>query len=481
MAAPTDVVRRPEPRPPTRSRHRKRPRWLTWLLNTLIALLAMAVVVTGLGYVYLRNKLADIRRVDIPTLADDLPGSVMNVLLVGSDTRSNISENLKIITGSESVGDRDGLSDTMMILHIDPQQGQAAILSIPRDLWITVSGSKDRINSAFAIGGPQLLIDTIQQSLGIAINHYVEVDLEGFKNIVDTVGGLKVYLEAPARDDYSGLDLPEAGCVTLDGYQALAYVRSRHYMSYEAGYWNTDASSDLGRIQRQQDFVRRMMRKALSSGLSNPLTLNRLISIGVNNLTIDSAMSTKDIVNLARRFRSLDPDSVDMQTLPTERWITPGGADVQLLLQTEAQPLIDKINGRAPLAPSAIRPGDVSVRVLNGFGGTGAASTVAFALQNAGFAVPGTPGDADAFTYDKTAVRYAPGKEDKAKLVQSYLAAGAILEEDSTLGTVDLALIVGADYAGVRPAPAGPDASPGTTLAPQTPTPEARGSKSPAC
>ena len=149
--------------------------------------------------------------------------------------------------------------------------------------------------------------------------------------------------------------------------------------------------------------------------------------------------------------------------------------------------MIDKINGRAPIAPSAIRPGDVTVRVLNGFGGTGAASTAAFALQNAGFAVPGTPGDADSFEYTKTVVRYAPGMEDKAKLVQSYLSAGGLIEEDSTLGTVDLALIVGPDYTGLRPAPAGPDATggatagPGTTQAPQTPTPESRGSKQPAC
>ena len=488
MAAPPVAVRPRGTPPGARPRRRRRPRWLTWLLNTLVALLTIGVVVTGIGYVYLQNKLADIRRIDIPTLSDDEAGKVMNVLMVGSDTRSNISENLKIITGSAAEGSRDGLSDTMMILHIDPQQGQAAILSIPRDLWLNVNGSKDRINTAFAIGGPQLLIETIQENLDIQINHYVEVDLEGFKNIVDTVGGLEIYLDAPARDDFSGLDLPDAGCVTLDGYQALAYVRSRYYMSLEAGVWRSDVSSDLGRIQRQQDFIRRMMRKAVNSGLSNPLTLNRLISIGVNNLTIDSGMSTKDIVNLARRFRSLDPDSIDMQTLPTERYITPGGADVQLLLKDEAQPMIDKINGKAPISPSAIRPSDVSIRVLNGFGGDGAASTAAFALQNQGFSVPGTPGDADSFTYTQSVVRYAPGKHDKAELVRSYLIAGAMVEEDSTLGTVDLALVVGSDYAGVRP---GPDASagaggastagPGTTLAPQTPTPEARGAKSPAC
>lgn len=444
-------------------------------------LLALAVLATGGGYLYLRNQIDKIARVDIPILADDEPGKVMNVLLVGSDTRDNVSGDLSVITGAGSEAGRDGLSDTMMVLHVDPVQQRAAILSIPRDLWTNINGYHDRINSAFAIGGPQLLVRTIQDNLGIKINHYVQVDLEGFRNIVDTVGGLDIHINAPARDHYSGLDLPEAGCVRLDGYQALAYVRSRFYESYEAGRWVTDETSDFGRINRQQDFIRRMMRKALSAGIGNPITLNRLVNIGVSNLTIDSAMSTKDMVNVARRFRSLDADSVDMQTLPTERWITPGGADVQLLIEEEAQPLIDRINGIVPAEVPPVRPSDTRVRVLNGFGGDGAASSTAFALQGLGFLVPGTPGDADSFTYDRTVVRYGPGKQDKAQLLHSYLIAGASLEMDSTLGTVDLALVVGADYAGVRPSPAGPDSSPTTTLVPQDPAPEARGSTQPAC
>jgi hypothetical protein len=127
-----------------------------------------------------------------------------------------------------------------------------------------------------------------------------------------------------------------------------------------------------------------------------------------------------------------------------------------------------------------VRPSDVQVRVLNGNGGDGSASKAAFSLRNAGFAVTGS-GDADSFSYDQTVIRYAPGGLPKAQLLQSYLAAGASLEEDRTLGTADVALVVGADYTGVRPSPAGPDASPATTAAPQTPTPDAKGSTQPAC
>lgn len=463
-----------------RPRRRSRPKWLTRTLNGLIIFVALCVLLTGGAYVYLRYQLGKIKTIDIPQLADDQPGSVMNVLLVGSDNRSDTTGYLAEEAGKSTEGDRPGLSDTMMVLHVDPKNGTAAILSIPRDLWVTINGSHDRINASFAEGGPPLLIQTIQNNLGIQINHYVEVDLEGFKNIVDTIGGLKIYLDAPARDEKSGLDLPNAGCVQLDGYQALAYVRSRYYESYEAGQWVADPTSDFGRIKRQQDFIRRMMRKAVSQGLSNPLTLNRLISIGVNNLTIDSTMSTKDMVSVARRFKSLDPNSVDMETLPTTPYTTAGGADVLLLNQDAAQPLIDEINGKAAPAPSSVRPSDVQVRVLNGNGGSGVASSTAVSLEKLGFQVNGT-GDADAFTYDKTTIRYAPGAQDKAQLLKSYLTAGATLQPDSTLGTADLALVVGSDYTGVRPSPAGPDVNPTTTVAPQSPPPSAQGSTQPAC
>jgi LCP family protein required for cell wall assembly len=458
------------------------PRWRSRTFKGLIVFVSACVVLTATAYVYLRVQLDKIKRVDIPGLNGDASGHVMNVLLVGSDSRANVTGDLADATGKAEEGSRQGLSDTIMILHIDPKDRQASILSIPRDLYVPIAGSnsKGKINSAFAEGGAATLIKTIQDSLGIDVNHYVEVDFEGFQHMVDTVGGLKIYLDAPARDTNSGLDLPDAGCVQLDGYQALAYVRSRYYETYEAGRWVTDPTSDFGRIKRQQDFIRRMMKKAVSQGLTNPLTLNRLINIGVNNVTLDSAMSTKDIVTVARRFRSLDPDTVDMQTLPTTGASYTYAGDVQLINEDEAQPLIDRMNGKAP--PGPVRPSDVQVRVLNGNGGDGAASKAAFALRNIGFAVSGS-GDADSFSYRQSVIRYGAGKEDKAQLLKAYLSAGASLEEDHTLGTVDLALVVGADYTGVRPSPAGPDVSPATTSAPQTPQPDAKGAgaKQPAC
>lgn len=492
MAAPTDILRRDRPRGfQGDGPLRRQPRWMPRLLIGAVIFVAVCVVLAGSGYVYLRHQLGRINRVTIPGLADDA-GSVMNVLLVGSDSRANTTGDLADESGKAIEGDRPGLSDTMMVLHIDAKQGQAAILSIPRDLWVTVNGSKDRINAAFGEGGPQLLIKTIQDNLGIQINHYAAVDFSGFQHIVDTIGGLNIYIDAPARDLKSGLDLPTAGCVQLDGFQALAYVRSRYYESYEAGHWVSDTSSDFGRIKRQQDFIRRMLKKALASGISNPLTLNRLIGIGVSNLTVDTTMSTSDMVSVARRFKSLDPDSVDMQTLPTTPYTTAGGADVLLLDTADARPLIDKINGKPQPQPPAVTPAEVQVRVLNGYGAAGAASKAAAALRAAGFEVTGS-GDAESFTYSRTTIRYAPSSLAKAQLLQRSLTSGATLQPDDTLGTADVALVLGSDFGDVRApsAAAGPSSTagsagpsngaPATTATTQSPPPSAKGSAQPPC
>jgi LCP family protein required for cell wall assembly len=459
--------------------------WVAILLKALIVLVAVAVVISGVAYVYLRGQLGKINRLDIPDLQDDVAGGVMNVLLVGSDSRERTEGELAEATGKGEEGAEGQRSDTIMVLHIDASTQKAAILSIPRDLYVPIAGTgyRDKINTAFSLGGAPQLIQTIQESLGIWINHYVEVDFAGFERLVNTLGGVKMYVPAPARDHNTGLDIPQAGCVQLDGFQALAYVRSRYYESYQGGRWVADESSDLGRIERQQDFIRRMMKKAVSQGVTNPITLNRMVKIGVDNVTLDRGMSTKDIVTVARRFRSLDPDTVEMRTLPTTRAFR-GDADVQVIDEEGAQELIDKINGKGEVDAGQVRTSDVKVRVLNGNGGDGTAARAAFALRQVGFSIgSGDTGDADSFSYDRTVIRYGKGKEAKAQLLRSYLQAGAVLEEERTLGAVDLALVVGADYTGVRPGPASTgESATATTQAPATDKPDPRGAPpGPAC
>lgn len=451
-------------------------RWPRRLLIGLNIFVALALLATATGYLYIRSKGGKFGRVDVcralRNCGDDEAGQPMNVLLVGSDTRATLSAAEQKRFGTETAvgGQR---SDTMLVLHIDPKAEKAAILSIPRDLYVKIAGteSQDRINTAFD-KGPERLIDTITQALGIQIDHYAEVDFAGFQGIVDAIGPINVYFPGPARDNLSGLHQKTAGCIPLHGEAALAYVRSRHFEYYEGGRWHADPTGDLGRIQRQQDFIRRLMKTAIRNGARNPFKLNSLIDKSAKAVTLDESFSTKDIYNVAKRFRSLEPDAVDMLTLPT----TPasiGGKAVLRLQMPEAQEILDRFSGRqrttqttvAPGAIPNIPPSSVRVRVLNGTGTGGQAGEVSAALSGQGFVVSGT-GDADSFKYIQPVIRYGKGQRDKAVLLQAYVQGGAQIREDLTLRGIDLVFVTGAQYQGVRNPRGAPAAATSTTAAP---------------
>jgi LCP family protein required for cell wall assembly len=478
------------------------------ILIGFTAFLAVVNLLVGSGFLYVQYRLGQIRRLDLPALSADT-GAVMNVLLVGSDSRANVSSADAAGFGKDTVeGQR---SDTIMLLHVDPREQKAAIVSVPRDLYVPIAGTKfsDRVNAAFALGGPDQLIATIQGALAITIHHYVQVDFVGFKDIVDTVGGVTMYVPYPVRDTGSGLDLGRGDCWELDGNKGLAWVRSRNMEFLINGTWQADGRGDLGRIERQQDFIRRMMKKALSSGITNPLTLNRLISVGVRDITFDSALSTKDLTALGRRFSSLDPDRVVLRTLPTDP-ADIDGKSVLKLQTAQAQPMIDLLNGKAPVEPtpstvpgdaatattapppttatgSTVKPADVRIRVLNGVGTPGAATRAGTSLSSQGFVVADR-GDAPALA-PRTTITHGPGDREKAQLVQSALLTPATIQEDPALRSVDVNLVLGADYTGVKPsvsAGAAVTTAPPTTAAPTTvpqitPVPLPRGTEAPPC
>ena len=431
--------------------------WPRRLLIGINLFLAFCILVSASGFAYVRWRYGQLDKIDLADvlgLGEEPPGDPMNVLLVGSDTRENLSREEQARFGTNrDVGGRR--SDTMMILHIDPEAEKAGILSIPRDLWVEIPGfkNKQRINIAFdGENGAARLITTIRQNLGVNIDHFVQVDFDGFRGIVEALGGVKVYFPAPARDHLSELDVPEAGCIELSPDQALAYVRSRHFQTYESGRWRTDPTSDFGRIARQQDFMRRVMSAAVRAGIKNPVKANQMVEKIVDDITIDKALGTRDILKLAQRFRNISPDSVDMVTLPTEPEMV-GDADVLVLKEPEAQQVIDRFNGitpeEGPRLPEGILPAEVSVRVLNGTGVGGQAGKVAGDLRAVGFGIS-TTGDADSFRYEKPVIRYHASRERDAQLLAAYLESGARLLEDSTLVTGDVVLITGTGYEGVR-------------------------------
>jgi LCP family protein required for cell wall assembly len=462
---------------PRHARHARhaRPTSRTWPRRVLIGLnifIAFCLVATASGYGYLRWRFGQIDKINLGSVlrgsGHDDPGEPMNVLFVGSDTRENVTpEEAKKFGTSRDVGGKH--SDTIMILHADPRAEKAAILSIPRDLYVNIAGTqrKDRINTAIqAADGERRLIETIHQELGIQVDHYAEVDFYGFRGIVNSVGGVTIPFTSPARDLVTGLRVPNAGCVELDGDQALAYARSRHYQSYESGRWRTDPTGDLGRISRQQNFIRRMMKQAIAQGVRNPIKANSMAGTATKYVKIDNTLSTADIRRLAGRFKSLAPEAVDMLSLPVvARTIKATGAQVLDLKDPDAQQMIAKFNGQAPAdtAPTQLPkviPGSIRVRILNGSGQGGQASQASLGLQKAGFSVSGT-GDAPSFSYSRSLVRYGTGQRDKALVLQAYVDGGAQIVEDRHLVGGDLQLITGTTFVGIRKP--GTVATPGTT------------------
>jgi LCP family protein required for cell wall assembly len=285
-----------------------------------------------LGFAWLQfNR---IERVDVGDTLSPGGGAGTNYLIVGSDTREGIDEddpNAGAFIGSTVTGER---TDTIMILRM--QGDQSFLLSVPRDLWVTnaATGEEGRINAVYR-SGPQALIRTVQESVGIPVHHYLEINFVSFGGLVDSVGGITIDFPHPARDDASGLNIEQAGPVQLDGTQALAYVRSRQYTELIDGEWQADPTGDLGRTDRQRLFLSGLLAKATST--RNPLRLMSLSrSLGAG-LAIDDQLSFFAALGLAWDLRGFSPESV---VLPTSPRTTSGGAAVLDIEPEAAGPVL---------------------------------------------------------------------------------------------------------------------------------------------
>src|SRR5829696_8754670 len=241
-----------------------------------------------------------------------------NFLLTGADNGACVDPSSPFAPafGDEESGRVGERSDTIMMMRVDPAAKRVAVLSFPRDLYVTIAGSgnRSRINSAYRRDDPQRLIDTIYENFGIGTDHFIQVDFCTFKTLVDAVGGVSVPFEFPARDTNSGLDVPTTGCFTFGGDHALAYVRSQHY-EYEdppgRGDWKEDPSSDLGRISRQQDFLRRSLTSILNKGLLNPSVVRGLISTATGGDVVTSnELSLAELMEFAGVLRDVDAASI---------------------------------------------------------------------------------------------------------------------------------------------------------------------------
>ena len=444
-----------------------RQRWSRVLLS-IAAALVLGLSLTGVGIEVASSRLeGNITAVDISTttgrehtpiqIVDDEGNyQAVNILLMGSDSREG-QANKKYGDPDLYTGER---SDTTILLHLSADRSFATAVSIPRDTWVmlpeckvdgeTVGAFEAKFNTAFEIGGPGCTVKLVEQMTGLTIDNFAVIDFEGFKNVVDALGGVEVCLTEPASDPASDLELP-AGTSVVSGEQALSFVRARKTLS---------DGSDLSRIKRQQAFLSSMIREASSTGLLlNPVKLYATLDAATSGLTTDPGLADIDVLrDLALSVRGMAPGDIAFLTMP---WVERGDGENVLVDEASAAPLWQSMADDVPwIKPKkatgnssptkadeiAVQPGEISVRVLNGSGIAGRAAEVAAALEAQGFTVVEI-GDADRSDYAASEIRHDAASAEAARTVLAALPGSSTVADDAA-GTITI--VLGTAYAGVE-------------------------------
>ncbi|MER6425267.1 LCP family protein [Streptomyces sp. NPDC001137] len=463
-AAPAPPQRRPQPArtPPPRGPRppvpRRKPRWVMRAATTLsVVVLASA----GIGHAVVTSLDAGIARVDPFKDMKNRPkaGHGMNVLLVGTDGRDRISEEER--HRYHLGGEPCHCTDTMMIVHISADRERATVVSLPRDSYAMTPAHTDektgkripghpiKINAAYAEGGPNLTVHTVEDMTHVKIDHYLEVDFTSFMKTVDVLGGVSVCTAFPLKDTYTGLDLP-AGTHVLGGGQALQFVRARH----------VDADSDLGRMKRQQRFLAALIERATSSGiLLNPMKFRDVTRAVLGSVRADKGFGTDELLDLGRAMRNFSPSSSEFTTVPIGQmgYVVPGIGETLKWDTAKAERLFQSLRDDKPLAvrpsrpqpvPVEVDPQQIHVQVENGTATEGLGKRVDAALAATGFHTTRTPADADDHGLRRTVIVYDPGWDRSAKALATALP-GSELREVPGLGPT-LKVIAGADFKQVR-------------------------------
>ncbi len=437
------------------------------LITAFVVAVVLATVLVAGAYAEAASRVSKVAKVAIDASLLEAGG---NYLLIGSDSRAFVNgpQDAQAFGSAQSqTGQR---SDTIMVAHIDDRTGTALLVSFPRDLWVAIPGmGSAKINAAFN-AGPQRVIQTIETDFDVPISHYLQVDFEGFRKMVNAIGTIPIYFPTPARDIKSGLAISQAGCQHLNGDQALAYVRSRYYESFVNGHWKPDATSDLARIQRQQYFLRTLAQQTLHAAVSSPWRASSLLDSMLPNLQRDSRLGLSSLRALAYAFHR--PGGVETETLPVKRQFI-DGQDALALDTAKAAPLLARLRGignpsAAPNATTSVDPGSVHVSVENGSGRTGLGARAGDALGSLGFSVVGAATNADRSDYAVTEVRYAADSLARAQFLLSELGgAGKVVAlSGSAPAGANIVLVLGRDYNGLTRPASNPARSTAATTAP---------------
>ena len=445
------------------ARSRPRARRLWRRLGVGAALVALAVVVsTGLAYSKIEGN---IDRVDLSThLGTDRPtaevAGPLNILVMGSDTRQGLGTDqygLDTVEGGAH-------SDTNMLVHLSADRKRALVVSIPRDSMVpsprncVVLTNRDtdevvrQWNQNFNKGGPACVIRTLERNTRILVDHFVVIDFMGFRRMVDALGGVEVCLPEPVSDPDAHIEL-EAGRHTLDGEEALGYVRMRKTLG---------DGSDIGRIERQQTFLSSVAQKAMSTSLLfRPDRLYGFLNAATESMTTDSDLGTAEMARIANSVRSIGLDKVEFVTVPTEeypedpnrvQWTEDADALWQAIrfdrpLHDEApgQPVASSTPSQPtpPAEPLTASPDEISVIIQNAAGVGGLAGQVARALAVQGFvAMPGA--DIASGEVNGTVIRFASDQAEAARTVQAAFPDSELIEDEAAGELVVVQLGAGA-------------------------------------
>lgn len=452
----------------------KRPRWV---LRIATALSLLLLATGGAGYFLLSSIGSGIDRVDAFGGIHDRPreGHGLNFLVAGVDRRDSVSaaERREFRLGGQPCN----CTDALMLVHLSKDRGRASVVSIPRDSYVELPPHTNRalgerrtahpakVNAAYTHGGPPLTVRAVEKLSGVHIDHYVEIDFSAFMKTVDVVGGVQVCTQRPLRDKYSGLDLP-AGTSSLDGGEALAYVRARHL----------DGASDMGRMKRQQRFLAAVIDKLTgSSGLMNPLRFREVGSTLLGSVRTDAALDTGAVFALGKALHGFSPGSSEFATVPVadmDYEVQGLGATVRWD-EERARRLFDRLRDDKPLKPRRadsggpgepgrdkgkdnggqrtatpveVPPERIRVQVENGTVENGLGARVDRTLARTGFATTGAPTTAE--RTGRTVITYDPEWDRSARSLAAALPHAELrpAPDHGALMTVTL----GADHEKVR-------------------------------
>jgi LCP family protein required for cell wall assembly len=449
----------------------------------LIGLASVLVIVgAGAGYAYYLTH--DLNRVEVHGLRSAFNSGAEvgseNILMVGSTSRCALAvQNPAYGICSEGVNGVN--SDVMMILHADPATHQLALVSIPRDLFVPNARSTgaNKIDAGLYQGISQV-VASIEEDLGIPIQHAVSLNFDQFANIVDALGGINMGFPESVFDAESGLNVQAAACVHLNGTQALQVVRARH-LQYQNGStspyaedWTQESQSDLARINRDHEFLRVLATAVAKNNLADPITDLDLINSVKSDLTFDQSWSVTDMANLVLAFHSVDINAVPQLTLPVAVVDDPDGSsgsllyeggsygDVEFPSESLDQTTIDQALGISDTVNSMTgqplpAPASVSVSVENGTGTYNQASDTGFALGTLGFHAVGLGDVTPTGDVAETVVYYgslAPSAQAAAEVVAHSMTGSAIMAYDPSQVTDDaeVTVVTGSQFAVNAPA-----------------------------